>query len=36
MFTAESLWEGLEHLDCFAHFADLAEAVVRWLEETRR
>jgi len=26
---------GKEHLDGFARFAELAEAIVRWLEETR-
>ena len=26
---------GKEHLDGFARFAELAEAIVRWLKETR-
>ena len=27
---------GREHLNGFMRYAELAEAVVRWLEETRR
>ena len=27
---------GREHLDGFKHYAELADAIARWLEETRR
>jgi len=27
---------GREHLDGFARYAELADAIARWLEETRR